>query len=581
MTSVVDPNSHTTSYTRMGFGFPIQIVSPDSGTSVYHYNLAGDMTQKTDGASVETDATYDARDRELTRTFPADSTRNISKTYDQHGTISGFDYGFGIGHLTSMTDNPGTMRRYIDERGNIIHHQRLDGTAQIDTYQYVDQNNRPWTYVNPDQWTIEIWRDNAGQVTGLSSHQQSGAWVWTGFTTVISSVTHLPFGPVSGLSFANGLTKTNTYDLDYRLTETKDAATSSIMDLTYTYDANNNPTAIGDAVNAANAQSSITVDYMDRLTGSTSGTGGYGTLAWTYEANGNRSTEVRNGTTVTYSYNSGTNQIYGFNDSNNTNYVYNGAGEIVKQYYGSYYDHNYVMDVQEQLYTPISESYGLPSFYAYYDGFGMRQGKSSNVWWQYGYGVDGTTLIEESSGGGQLVNYVYLDGQLIALNEITGYGGGSPTENTYYVHADRLGTPQAVTDGSKTVQWKQLYEPFGLSVSLSNPGNIVQDQLFPGQVYDSETNRPYNGSRYYNPHTGAYIHTDRKDILETGTTNTHTYAASNPFRFTDESGFSPFMTLMPTEGTPSFQTFPTFNIPTLETFEETTQGIGAHKVSRV
>jgi RHS repeat-associated protein len=531
VTSVTDPNSHATSYTREGFGYPIQIVSPDSGTTVYHYDLAGNMTKKVDGASVETDATYDKLDRELTRTFPADTTRNISKTYDQTGGT--FGYGDGVGHLTSMTDNAGTMNRQFEERGNVVHHQRLNGTAQIDTYAYYDQNNRNWAYVNPDQWAIEIGRDNAGQVTSLSSHQQSGTWVWTGFTNVVSSVTHFPFGPVSGLTFGNGITKTNTVDLDYRLTETKDAATSSVMDLSYTYDPNNNPTAIADAVNAANGQTSITVDNMDRLTGSTSGTGGFGTLAWTYDANGNRSTEVRNGTTVTYTYNSGTNQIYGFNDSNNTNYVYNGAGEITKQYYGTYYDLQYAYDVTQQLYQPTYQGSGSPAFSAAYDGFGMRQGKSSNVYWTYGYGVDGTTLIEESSTGGQKVNYVYLDGQLVALNEIT--GGGSPTEATYYVHADRLGTPQAVTDGSKSLSWKQFYEPFGWPISTSNPANIVQDFGFPGQIDDAETDVAYNGARYYNYLTGAYVQTDPKG-LNAGTTNTYTYANSNPFRFTDVTG---------------------------------------------
>jgi hypothetical protein len=263
--------------------------------------------------------TYDARDRELTRTFPADSTRNISKTYDQTGGT--FGYGDGIGHLTTMTDNAGTMHRQFDERGNILHHQRLDGLSQIDTYAGIDQNNRMWFFNYPNNWMLLYSRDNAGQITGISSIQQSGSWVFTGATAIVSSVTHLPLGPVSGLSFHNGITKTNTSDLDYGPTETKDAATSSVMDLTYTYDANNNPTAIADAVNAANGQSSIGYDNMDRLTGSTSGTGGFGTLAWTYDANANRSTEVRNGTTVTYTYNSGTNQIHGFNDSNNTNYV--------------------------------------------------------------------------------------------------------------------------------------------------------------------------------------------------------------------------------------------------------------------
>lgn len=535
VTGVTDPNSHVTSYTRDGFERPIQIVSPDSGTSVYHYDLASNTTKKVDGASVETDATYDARDRELTRTFPADSTQNISKTYDQHGTISGFNYGFGIGHLTSMTDNMGTMRRAFEERGDIVQHQRQNGLTQNNSFAYYDQNNRMWTYVNPDQWTIEIARDNAGQVTGLSSHQQSGAWVWTGFTTVISSVTHLPFGPVSGLTFANGITKTNTYDLNYRLTETKDAATASVMDINYTYDANGNPTGITDNVNPANSQT-IGVDNMDRVTSASAGTGGYGSYVWTYGNNGERASETLNGGTArNYTYVSGTNRINTISDATNTNFTYNGAGVTLLEYYGSYLNLTYAYNTGEQVYTPTYSGYGLPSAYFYYNGFGQREAKVSNVYWDYEYGVD-DSFIEERSGGGQLVNYVYLDGQLIALNEMTNYGGTGTTEATYYVHADRLGVPQAVTDGSKTAQWKTLYEPFGIPSYYTNPGNIVQDIMFPGQVSDAEDSVFNNGARYYNPYTGTFLQTDKADILQSGTTNTYTYAGSNPFRFTDPTG---------------------------------------------
>jgi RHS repeat-associated protein len=533
--TVVDPNSHTTTYTRDGFGRATQIASPDSGTSTYVYDFDDNMTKKTDGATIVTNRTFDALNRELTRTFPADTTQNVSKTYDQSGTISGFNYGFGVGHLTTMTDNAGTMHRQFEERGDITHNQRLDGTAQIDTYAGFDQNNRQWEFVYPDQWMLLYYRDNAGQLTEIDSIQQSGSWVYTGGVPVVSSVTHAPFGPVSGLSFHNGLTKTNTMDLDYRITETKDAGSSNVMDLQYTYDANGNPTAIADTVNAANGQSSITADNDDRLTGSTSGTGGYGVYAWTYDSDGNRSTETLNGgTAITYSYNSGTNQIASLTDSTSTNYVYNGAGEITKQYYGSYYDLAYAFNTQEQLYTPTYQGYGSPSAYFYYNGFGQREGKSASVYWAYSYDLDGR-VAQEWSAGGQLADYVYLDGQFVALNEITGYYGGSPTEATYYVSADRLGIPQTVTNGSKAVSWQQFYDPFGFPYSNTNTANIVQDLGFPGQLDDAEDDVAYNGARYYNYLTGSYIQTDPIG-LGAGTPNTYTYANSNPFRFTDESG---------------------------------------------
>lgn len=35
---------------------------------------------------------------------------------------------------------------------------------------------------------------------------------------------------------------------------------------------------------------------------------------------------------------------------------------------------------------------GSPAFSATYNGFGMREGKSANVYWSYEYGVEGTSV---------------------------------------------------------------------------------------------------------------------------------------------------------------------------------------------
>jgi RHS repeat-associated protein len=536
--SVKDPNNHTTSYTRDGFEDVTQQVSPDSGTSVYHYDLADNLTKKVNGASVETDYTYDKLNRELTETFPADTTQNISKTYDQTGGT--FGYGQGVGHLTSMTDNVGTMNRQFDERGNIIHHQRADGTTIVDTYAYYDQNNRMWTYVNPDQWTVLIWRDSAGQITGYDYIQQSGPWIWSPSTSFITNVTHLPFGPVSGYQYANGVTRTYTYDLAYRPTNIKDQGTSTILNLTYAYDANGNPTSITDGVNAANSQT-LTYDNMDRVLTASAGTGGYGSYVWTYDANGNRASEKLNGgTTVTYNYDTGTNRLHSLTPtSNNYIYSYGSDGNTSQDWYGSWNAENWVYNTRQQLYTPMPDptGFGQPSSYNYFNGLGQREWKSANIYWQAGYSVDGNTLIEEYNGANQLSDYVYLDGIPVALNGITNYRVSGQTEATYYIHSDRLGTPQAVTNGSQGLEWKDLYQPFGLDVSgyPTSAGNVNQLLRFPGQHYDADTGLNHNGAREYRPDLGRYLQTDPIG-LDAGTTNTYAYANDNPFRFVDPNG---------------------------------------------
>ena len=530
VTSVTDPDSHATTYTREGFGYVTQQVSPDSGTSVFHYDLAGDMTQKTDGASVVTNRTFDKLNRELTRTFPANSAENIALTYDQTGTVSGFTYTFGVGRLTSLTDPEGSRSNQYDERGNTVWNHRVDGILTIDSYFAYDAANRLQWYENPSQWSVSYSRDAAGQVSAIGSEAPG---VYGSPTAMISSITHMPFGPVASLSFANGLARTTTYDLDYRLTNMTDQATSAVLNLGYGYNVNNNPTGITDGVTAANSQT-LGYDALNRLTSAVSGTGGYGTLGWTYDANGNRLTQT--GSAITYTYYTGDNRLDTLTTSS-SNFTYNGAGENTLTYFGTYLDLTYNFDHSQRQYQPVFSGYGSPSATYLYDAFGDRLSKSANVFNLYSYGEGNLahTLIEESPVTGETVDYVYLDGQPIAQYGLT-TSGGTTTETTYFVHSDRLGTPQVVTDGSKTVQWKATYMPFG-AVANQITNNITQNLRFPGHYYDSETGLDHNGARDYNPVYGVYIQTDPKG-LDAGTTNTYAYASQNPFRFIDPSGLA-------------------------------------------
>ena len=58
--TIKDKNGNVTSYVYDGFGDLIEQVSPDSGTTVYHYDADGNRTSKTDAAGVVTNWTYDA-----------------------------------------------------------------------------------------------------------------------------------------------------------------------------------------------------------------------------------------------------------------------------------------------------------------------------------------------------------------------------------------------------------------------------------------------------------------------------------------------------------------------------------------
>jgi RHS repeat-associated protein len=115
-------------------------------------------------------------------------------------------------------------------------------------------------------------------------------------------------------------------------------------------------------------------------------------------------------------------------------------------------------------------------------------------------------------------------------------GDAGPTASIggklYYVHADHLGTPQLVTDGSQNVVWSATYQPYGATGTIT--ASITQNLRLPGQYADSETGFNYNGFRDYMPNLGRYLETDPIGLR--GGANGYAYVDANPIRDADLSG---------------------------------------------
>jgi hypothetical protein len=125
-------------------------------------------------------------------------------------------------------------------------------------------------------------------------------------TVLAASVTYLPFGPVSGLVYGNGLVRTQSYDADYRLTGiTTSSSGANIQNLTLGYDAVNDTRSVIDNLDSTRNQI-FNYDADDRVT---EGIGLYGTDQYTYDPDGNRLTSVEGGVAETYSYPSTANKL--------------------------------------------------------------------------------------------------------------------------------------------------------------------------------------------------------------------------------------------------------------------------------
>jgi RHS repeat-associated protein len=525
--SVTDANGNATTYVYDGFGDLIQQLSPDSGKTVYHYDADGNLTQKTDAAGNVTNNTYDALDRVLTTSYPADATLNVSFTYDQAG------HGFGIGRLTSLSDAPGTLSRSYDERGNMLSETRVVGTTTLTTAYAYDAASRVASITYPSAWTVSQNRDIMGRIWQLPVTTPAS----THAGNAITNATYKPFGPLYALTYGNGVNEARTFDLDYRVTALADAGATAVQGLTYGYDAADNVLSIADAVTPGNSQS-FGYDVLKRLI---SATGAYGSLGYTYDKVGNRLTQTLGAAITTYAYTSGTNRLASITATGITKPVsYTATGNIssIPPTPGAA-----VATLTYSAANRLKSETGMAVAIAgiVYDAFGKRITKAepgSNPL-LFTYDQSGN-LLEETDGRGTLIDYIYLNGR--PVSEITG-------GKVYYLHSDRLGTPQLATDANQNVAWDTMYQPFG--TTAIPVGSISQNLRFPGQYADGETGFSYNVNRDYIPSIGRYLESDPIGLA--GGINAYGYAMENPIARIDPQGtvcLPPLPTLPPLPGFP-------------------------------
>ena len=510
--SVTDANGNATTYTYDGFGDLIQQVSPDSGKTVYSFDSDGNLLSKTDAAGNVTNNTYDTLDRILTTTYPANSTLDVSYAYDQGG------HGFGVGRLTSLTDAAGTLSRSYDERANVLNETRVNGNTTLQTtYQY-DPASRIASTTYPSGWTVSQTRDIMGRIYQLPVAAPGGA----SSGNAIANATYEPFGPLYTLSFGNGINEARRFDLDYRVTSLTDIGTNTLQSLTYSYDANDNVSSITDGVTPAYSQT-LGYDALNRLTAAS---GVVGSLAYTYDPVGNRLTQTVSGAITTYGYTPATNRLASITAGGTMTPVSTtAAGGIsgIPPTTGAP-----VAALNYSAANRLASVSGTTPAIAgiLYDAFGKRLSKTDTGSYPilYTYDQNGN-LLEEADGHGLLVDYIYLNGRPGA--EITG-------GKLYYLHADRLGTPQLATDSSQNVVWSTTYQPFGTTPIPI--GSITQNLRLPGQYADGETGFSYSQFRDYEPGLGRFLEDDPIGLA--GGFNTYAYVTANPIKIVDRSGLA-------------------------------------------
>ncbi|WP_266169712.1 RHS repeat-associated core domain-containing protein [Dyella subtropica] len=514
---VGDPDGLNTTYDYDGLSNPKAVHSPDTGTTAYVVDAAGNRAQQTDAKGNVSTSSYDALNRRLATTY-TDPTLNVSYTYDEANSVTGCSSSSPVGRLTRVTENAVTTVFCYDARGNVIQKRQVQST-QTDVTQYsYTLGDRLSSVIAPSTTTTQYTRDGAGRVTTVTVTPPG-----TAAGTAVSGITYLPFGPIASYTLGNGQTVTRSYDANYALTD----VVSPALNLHFARDAMGNPTALGNAPGANPATESYSYDPLYRLTGVNNASGA-AIEAYTYSKTGDRLSKTASGlATGTYGYQSGTHWLTSIGSGArsydaNGNTTGSAAGGDTWGY--GYNGRNRMTVVQRNGQTVATYSY---------NALGQRIGKSVTfpqvVSQRFAYD-ESSQLIGEYGTTNR--DYIWLGDLPVAVVDTAG-----TTSTVSYVHADGLNTPRAITDATGAAIWQWSYQgnPFGEQQPTSSSGYVFNPR-FPGQYFDVESGLLNWGFRSYEAAAGRSPQSDPTGLG--GGLSTYAYVANTPLNGIDPLGLA-------------------------------------------
>lgn len=252
---------------------------------------------------------------------------------------------------------------------------------------------------------------------------------------------------------------------------------------------------------------------------------------------------------------------------NRNNTTVDAANKLLQDSNASYqYDNNGNRYIKTQ-------SDGIITYYSYdYEGRLTRvetQKPSGTTVAVYKYDPLGRRI--EKNVDGTITKYLYDNEDIIAEydgngNLITKYIHGlgideplaiTKNNQTYYYHADGLGSIVALTDNVGNVVQTYSYDSFG---NITNQtGSIIQPFMFTGREFDSESGLYYLRARELDSKTGTFTQKDPIGF-NGGDVNLYRYVENNPVNYVDPLGLEPIYSCKrPLGGKPGEKTPPLVN----------------------
>lgn len=450
-----------------------------------------------------------------------------------------------VGNVTSLTDANGKKNAFTyDDDNRLTHASYSDGS--VVKYAYDADGNRK-SLIDPHGTTTYVY-DPLDRVTAIEFPGTVGV--------------HYAYDPVgnrASVKYPDGKSVTYTYDADNRLSGVTDWLKRNTS---YTYDPASNPTGIAFPNTVTSA---LTYDAANRLTGITDSANSvaYRVLAYTLDKVGNRTKVTDNSVATNYAYNVLNELLSSTTGSAKTSWTYDAVGNRVEQI-APKGTTSYTYDADDRMLTA-----GPTTFT--YDNNGNRlteAGASGTTTYDYDaknrllsvalptgtstftYDGDGNRITQTTPSG----TYDYVNDTAVALPVVLnekgpdgtidyGYGLGvlesSSSAFNYFYNLDGLGSVSNLTDATGKVQATYSYDAWGNAVTATGNVSTQNKFRFTGQALDPASGLYFLRARYYDQTAGRLLSEDpfagssRLPV----TLNRYTYAADNPVKFIDPTGF--------------------------------------------
>ena len=479
----------------------------DVGNTYISRNVLGQVVWQAEGVSGDTCTANGATD-----------SQKLAFGYDNLGNQSTINYG-----------NGSTQRIYkLDGNGNI---KTIQGDGYSHSYNYTSTNKLDDETLNiladGKSLTLDYGYNSMGHLASLKypgnvsqinfapngyGQATQAIRVYSEDNTVEfvkAGANYYPSGVMATFTYGNGVVHTSSINTRGMPEQLHDSINNTdVVNLTYSYDFNNNITSIGNPRdNGIFELTALTYDGLDRLTETQGGTG-IGSSSISYDSLGNIRTYSNDSLfkshDLTYVYDSNF-RLTGLTGNGSAGYDFAQATTANSDAHDSYNargnvihngKRNFNYNLANQMTSSGSNTY-------LYDGFSRRIKTQDSKGTGYSmYSQSGTLLYRETSQGG--INYVYLGNKLVA----------------------KEGTGVVVASDSI-----KHYKPFGESIETAE-----NDVGYTGHKFDTDLGLNYMQARYYDPAIGRFYSDDPIGIRDVHSFNRYVYANNNPYKYTDPHG---------------------------------------------